>query len=73
MTWKICEEIKSSFDKCITKDSDILQGCIWRINLNEIEKIEFLKEDGYKYGSLNYVRSNGKRINWINEYYKMLK
>lgn len=69
----ICEEIRSSFDKCITKDSDVLQGCIWRINLDEIEKIEILNEDGYKYGSLNYIRSNGKRIDWIKEYYKKLK
>lgn len=69
----ICEEIRSSFDKCITKDSDVLQGCIWRINLDEIEKIEILNEDGYKYGSLNYIRSNGKRIDWIKDFYKDLK
>lgn len=70
---KICNEIRKSFDKCITKDSDVLQGCIWRINLDEIEKIEILKDDGFRYGSLNYIRSNGKRIDWIKDYYKILK
>lgn len=69
----ICNEIESTFDRCITKDSDILQGCIWRINLDEIEKIEILKDDGHVYGSLNYIRSNGKRIDWIDDYYKTLK
>jgi len=68
-----CSEIRKSFDKCITRDSDVLQGCVWRINLDEIEKIEILKDDGYRYGSLNYIRSNGKRIKWINDYYKSLK
>ena len=69
----ICNEIRKSFDRCITENSDVLQGCIWRINLDEIENIEILKNDGYRYGSLNYIRSNGKRINWINDYYKKLK
>ena len=68
----MCKKIESSFDRCITTDSDILQGCIWRINLNEIESIEILKDDGYVYGSLNYIRSNGKRMNWIKDYYKKL-
>ena len=70
---EICNEIKKSFDKCITKDSDVLQGCVWRINLDDIEKIEILKEDGYKYGTLNYIRSNGKRIDWIKDFYKKIK
>ena len=70
---KICEEIRRSFDKCITMNSDILQGCVWRINLDEIEKIEFLNDKSYTYGSLNYKRSNGKRINWRKEFYKKLK
>ena len=69
----ICDKIRNTFARCITKDSDILQGCIWRINLDEIEKIEILKDDGYVYGSLNYIRSNGKRIDWIKDYYKKLK
>lgn len=69
---KICEIIKNSFDKCITTDSDILQGCVWKISLSDIEKIEILNDD-YGYGSLNYIRSNGKRKNWIKDYYKMLK
>lgn len=70
---EICNEIRKSFDKCITNDGDVLQGCVWRINLDEIEKIEFLKKDGYTYGSLNYIRSDGKRFNWIKDYYKNLK
>ena len=69
----ICNKIEDSFDRCITEDSDILQGCIWRINLDEIEKIEILNDCEYMYGSLNYVRSNGRRIDWIKEYYKKLK
>lgn len=68
----ICSKIRKSFDRCITNKSNILQGCVWRINLNEIERIEIL-DDNYINGSLNYVRSNGKRIDWINEYYKSLK
>lgn len=70
---KLCEEIKKTFDRCITKDSDILQGCVWDIKLSEVEKIEILPNDGYRYGSLNYVRSNGKRIDWQKDYYKLLK
>lgn len=69
----ICEKIRKSFDKCITTDSDVLQGCIWRINLNEVEKIEFLNDTNYRYGSFNYVRSNGKRFDWIKDFYKNLK
>lgn len=70
---QICEEIKNSFERCITEDSDILQGCVWRININEIEKIEILNDKEYRYGSLNYVRKNGKRINWQQDFYKKLK
>ena len=69
----ICMEIEKSFDKCITTDSDILQGCVWRINLSEVESIEFLNDKSYRYGSLNYIRKNGKRINWIEDYYKILR
>ena len=69
----ICNEIRNSFDRCITKNSDILQGCVWKINLSEVESIEILHPDGYTYGTLNYIRANGERINWINEYYKNLK
>ena len=68
-----CNKIKKTFDRCITKNSDVLQGCVWRINLYEVEKIEILKDDGYVYGSLNYIRSNGKRIDWQKDYYKLLK
>lgn len=69
----ICKKIRDSFDKCITLDSDILQGCVWRISLSDVEKIEVLNDDNYRYGSLNYVRSNGKTKNWREDYYKMLK
>ena len=70
---EICDKIRNTFDRCITEDSNILQGCIWRINLDEVEKIEILNDDGYVYGSLNYIRSNGKRIDWQKDYYKLLK
>lgn len=70
---KICSEIRTSFDKCITEDSNILQGCVWRVNIEDIEKIEILKDDGHMYGSLNYVRQSGERINWIQDYYRRLK
>lgn len=69
----VCKEIRKSFDRCITRDSDILQACVWRINLSDVEKIEFLNDDEHIYGSLNYKRSNGKRINWRKEFYKSLK
>lgn len=69
----ICKEIRNSFDKCITKNSDILQGCIWKISLSEIDKIEILNDDNYIQGSVNYIRSNGKRINWRQDFYKKLK
>lgn len=68
----ICKKIENSFDRCITTDSDILQGCIWRIDLNDVESIEILKDDGYVYGSLNYIRNNDKRMDWIKDYYKKL-
>lgn len=68
----ICKEIRKSFDRCIRNDSDILQGCVWRINIEDIEKIEILNNDGYRYGSVNYIRSNGKRFNWIEDFYKKL-
>lgn len=69
----ICQKIRQSFDKCITTDSDVLQGCVWRINLDEVEKIEILNDNNYRYGSFNYVRSNGKRFNWREDFYKKLK
>ena len=68
----MCKEIEKSFDKCITNDSDVLQGCVWRINLSEVESIEILNDKSYRYGSLNYIRKNGKRINWREDYYKIL-
>lgn len=70
---EICQEIRKSFDKCITMDSNILQGCVWRISLDEIENIDFLNDKSYRYGSVNYIRSNGKRMNWIEDFYKTLK
>lgn len=69
---KICQEIRDSFDKCITMDSDILQGCVWRINLSEVEKIEFLNDKNYRYGSLNYKRSNGERLDWRKDFYQKM-
>lgn len=69
----VCKKIYDSFDKCMITDGDILQGCVWRINIDEVEKIEILNDDGYMYGSLNYIRSNGQRFNWIDDYYNSLK
>lgn len=70
---EMCEKIYKSFDKCITEESDILQGCVWSIKLDEVESIEILSDKNYMYGSLNYIRSNGKRIDWQNDFYKKLK
>ena len=70
---EICKEIRDTFDRCITKDSDILQGCIWNIKLSDVESIEFISNDGHRYGSLNYKRSNGQRMNWQKDFYKLLK
>lgn len=69
----ICKKVRNSFDRCITYDSDVLQGCVWRINLNEVESIEILNDKNYCYGSFNYKRKNGKRFDWINDFYKNLK
>lgn len=69
----ICDEIENTFDRCITKDSNILQWCVWRISLSEIDKIELIKDEDYTYGSVNYIRSNGKRMDWQEQYYKHLK
>ena len=68
----VCKQIENSFDRVITRDSDILQGCVWRINIEDVSNIEILKNDGYRYGSVNYIRSNGKRFNWIEDFYKKL-
>ncbi len=70
---EICNIIEESFDRCITEDSDVLQGCVWKINLDEVEKIEYLDDKSYTYGSLNYVRANGKRFDWVDDFYKRLK
>lgn len=69
----ICEEIRNSFSKCITIEGNILEGCVWRINLDEVEDIQFLNDKDYCYGSFNYKRKNGERFDWIHEYYKKLK
>lgn len=70
----ICKEIRKSFDRCITEDSDVLQGCVWDIKLEDVDKIEILNQkDDYAYGTINYIRANGKRINWIKDFYKQLK
>ena len=70
---EICDEIRKSFDRIITTDSDVLQGCVWRINKKNIDEIKLLSDDGYCYGTLNYRDNNGNTKNWIDEYHKMLK
>lgn len=69
---RICREIRDSFDKCISDESDVLQGCVWRIGLDEVEKIELLTDPDCTYGSFNYVRRDGRRFNWIEDYYRTL-
>ena len=70
---QICSEIRKSFDRCITDKSDVLQACVWRINLPEVEDIEILEDDGKCYGSLNYTRDDGSRFDWHKDFYKKLK
>lgn len=70
---EVCELIKKSYDKCITIDSEILQGCVWKIRLSEVESIVFLNDKNYRFGSLNYLRKKGKRMNWQKAFYKRLK
>lgn len=68
----ICNEIEDSFQRCITSDSDVLQGCVWRVLLSDVEQIEFLRNGEYQYGTFNYTRKNGTRFNWIEDLYKKL-
>ena len=68
----ICKKIRESCDKCITVESNILQGCVWKISLDEVEKIEILHDNGYTYGSLNYKRCDGRRMNWMEDFYRKL-
>ena len=70
---EICKKIYNSFDRCITNASDILQGCVWRINLEEVESIEILNDENYMYGSLNYIRKDSKRKDWIEDFYELLE
>ena len=70
---EICSLIRKSFDKVITTDSNVLQGCVWDIKLEEVESIEILTDTNTTYGSLNYIRKNGQRFNWREDYYKTLK
>lgn len=69
----VCRKIRKSFDDCITEKSDVLQGCFWRLSLEEVEKIEILNDTNYVYGSFNYLRSNGKRFDWQKDFYRKLK
>lgn len=70
---EICDEIQKSFYRCITEDSDVLQGCVWKIDKSEVESIEILPKDDNVYGSLNYVRENGKRFDWVEDYYTRIR
>lgn len=69
---RICRLIEDSFEKCITDNGNILQGCVWQIKKEDVINIEILKDNGYTYGSLNYKRKNGTRRNWVEEYYEKL-
>lgn len=68
-----CQKIRDSFERCITQDSDILQGCVWRIYLSEVESIELLNDPHYSYGTFNYKRKDGTRFDWVEDFYKLLK
>ena len=57
----------------MTSESDVLQACVWRINWSEVVNIKILHDDGKCYGSLNYVRDDGKRFDWHEDFYKRLK
>ncbi len=70
---EICREIEKSFERCITSESDVLQGCVWRIYLSEVREIKFLRDPEYQYGTFNYLRKNGRRFNWIRDFYKRLQ
>ena len=70
---EICDETQKIFYRCITEDSDVLQGCVWKIDKSEIESIEILPKDDNVYGSLNYVRENGKRFDWVEDYYTRIR
>ncbi len=43
------------------------------VKLSEVEHIEFLPHDGYRYGSLNHVKADGTRRNWQQEFYHLLE
>lgn len=70
---EICREIEKSFERCITSDSDVLQGCVWRICLSDVKEIEFLRDPEFQYGTFNYLRKNGRRFDWIGDFYKKLQ
>ncbi len=69
----VCRKIRNSFERCITKDSDVLQGCVWRIYLEDVESIELLNDPQHAYGTFNYRRKDGSRFDWIKDYYRLLK
>lgn len=69
----VCKKIQNSFVRCITKDSDVLQGCVWRIHLKDVESIELLNDPTHTYGTFNYKRKDGSRFDWIEDYYRLLK
>ncbi len=68
----LCARIRASWDRCITEDSDVLQACVWRINLCEVVSIELLQDGQYDYGTFNYVRGSGKRFDWQEDFYRRL-
>lgn len=70
---EVLKVIENSFERCICEDGNILQACVSRINLNEIEKVEFLFDNNIIHGSINYIHSDGNRINWQKKYYMNLK
>lgn len=70
---EISREIERSFQRCISSNSDVLQGCVWEVSLSDVTKIEFLRDTEYQYGTFNYLRKNGQRFHWIDDFYRRLR
>ena len=69
---RACSAVHASFDRCLSTFGGIQQGVFWKLYLTDVVSIEPLIDSNYRYGSLNYIRANGNRINWINTVIKEL-
>ena len=64
--------INKSFMRVFNSEGNILQGCVWKIELDDIINVEFLNK-GYVYASLDYLRKDSSKRDFINEYYSLLE